>query len=56
MRILITGVHGFVGTNLVKELSRKHSIFGLDIVNPIKEGVRFTYNYTLGRKGTRYEK
>ena len=45
MRILITGVHGFVGTNLVKELSRKHSIFGLDIVNPIKEGVRFTYKW-----------
>ena len=45
MRILITGVHGFVGTNLVKELSRKHSIFGLDIVNPIKKGVRFTYKW-----------
>ena len=45
MRILITGVHGFVGTNLVKELSRKHSLFGLDIVNPIKEGVRFTYKW-----------
>ena len=45
MRILITGVHGFVGTNLVKELSKKHVIFGLDIVNPIKEGVRFTYKW-----------
>ena len=45
MRILITGVHGFVGTNLVKELSRKHSIFGLDIVNPIKEGIKFTYKW-----------
>ena len=45
MRILITGVHGFVGTNLVKELSRKHSLFGLDIVNPVKDGVRFTYKW-----------
>ena len=45
MRIMITGVHGFVGTNLVKELSRKHSIFGLDIVNPIKEGIKFTYKW-----------
>ena len=45
MRILITGIHGFVGTNLVKELSRKHSIFGLDIVNPIKEGIKFTYKW-----------
>ena len=45
MRILITGVHGFVGTNLVKELSKKHVIFGLDIVNPIKEGIKFTYKW-----------
>lgn len=45
MRILITGVHGFVGTNLVKELSKKHVIFGLDILDPIKEGVKFTYKW-----------
>lgn len=45
MRILITGVHGFVGTNLVKELSKKHVIFGLDILDPIKDGVRFTYKW-----------
>lgn len=45
MRILITGVHGFVGTNLVKELSKKHVIFGLDILDPIKEGIKFTYKW-----------
>ena len=45
MRILITGVHGFVGTNLVKELSKEHVIFGLDILDPIKEGIKFTYKW-----------
>lgn len=45
MRILITGVHGFVGTNLVKALSEKNVIFGLDIVSPEKEGVKFTYGW-----------
>ena len=45
MKILITGVHGFVGTNLVKALSSEHTIYGLDIVSPIKEGVRFTFGW-----------
>ena len=39
MNILITGVHGFVGSNLVKSLSKEHTIYGLDIVQPEKEGV-----------------
>ena len=45
MKILITGVHGFVGTNLVKALSSEHTIYGLDIVSPIKEDVRFTFGW-----------
>lgn len=47
MKILITGVHGFVGSNLVKALSKEHTIYGLDIINPTKEGVRqtFSWNY-----------
>lgn len=45
MKILITGVHGFVGTNLVKALSKEHIIYGLDIINPNKEGVRFTFSW-----------
>jgi nucleoside-diphosphate-sugar epimerase len=45
MKILITGVHGFVGTNLVKALSEEHTIYGLDIINPTKEGVRFTFGW-----------
>lgn len=43
MKILITGVHGFVGTNLVAALSKKHEIYGLDIIAPEKKGVAKTY-------------
>ena len=45
MKILITGVHGFVGSNLVKELSKNNIIYGLDIISPQKEGVRFTFSW-----------
>ena len=45
MKILITGVHGFVGSNLVKALSKDHTIYGLDIVSPIKDGVRYTFSW-----------
>lgn len=45
MKILITGVHGFVGTNLVKALSKENIIYGLDIISPIKEGVRYTFSW-----------
>jgi len=31
MKILITGIHGFVGSNLVKALKVNHSIYGLDL-------------------------
>lgn len=45
MKILITGVHGFVGTNLVEALSKEHTIYGLDIVSPNKDGVRYTFSW-----------
>lgn len=45
MKILITGVHGFVGSNLVKVLSKVHAIYGLDIISPTKEGVRYTFSW-----------
>lgn len=45
MNILITGIHGFVGTNLVQALKSNHSIYGLDIVSPAKEGVVKTYGW-----------
>lgn len=45
MKILITGVHGFVGSNLVEALKKEHTIYGLDIISPLKDGVRFTYGW-----------
>ncbi len=47
MKILITGVHGFVGSNLVEALKNEHTIYGLDIISPVKEGVRFTFSWDL---------
>ena len=45
MKILITGVHGFVGSNLVEALKEEHTIYGLDIVNPMKDGIRYTFSW-----------
>lgn len=45
MKILITGVHGFVGSNLVKALSKEHTIYGLDIISPVKAGVEQTFSW-----------
>ena len=43
MKVLITGVHGFVGSNLVEYLKKDNIIYGLDIISPLKDGVRFTF-------------
>ena len=45
MNILITGIHGFVGSNLVLSLKDRHVLYGLDIVIPEKEGVVRTYSW-----------
>ena len=45
MKILITGIHGFVGSNLVAALKDNHTIYGVDIISPIKEGVSYTYSW-----------
>ena len=45
MNILITGIHGFVGSNLVVSLRREYTLYGLDIVAPEKEGVVRTYSW-----------
>ena len=45
MKILITGVHGFVGSNLVASLAKVNDIYGLDIIAPEKEGVIKTYSW-----------
>ncbi|GLL54484.1 nucleoside-diphosphate-sugar epimerase [Bacteroides finegoldii] len=45
MKILITGIHGFVGSNIVKAMGRNHEIYGLDIVASEKEGVVKTFSW-----------
>ena len=51
MKILITGIHGFVGSNLVEALSSWHTIYGVDIVSPVKKGVSFTFSWDDLDKG-----
>lgn len=45
MKILITGVHGFVGSNLVTYLAPNNELYGLDIITPEKKGVVKTYSW-----------
>lgn len=45
MKVLITGIHGFVGSNLVNALKGEHDIYGVDIVTPNKEGVVKTFSW-----------
>lgn len=44
-RILITGINGFVGTNFTNYLTKRHTLFGLDIKQPEKQGVEQTYSW-----------
>lgn len=45
MNVLITGCHGFVGTNLINALKVDHTIYGLDIVSPEDEGILQTFSW-----------
>jgi len=45
MNLLITGITGFVGSNLVAELKEQHTIYGLDIVSPQKNGIVKTFSW-----------
>lgn len=45
MNILITGIHGFVGANLVIALKKRHNLYGLDIVASKREGVIKTFSW-----------
>ena len=45
MNILITGIHGFVGSNLVFYLQKIHKIYGVDIIFPVKDGVETTFQW-----------
>lgn len=45
MNILITGIHGFVGSNLVLALKSEYILYGLDIVKPPKNGIINTFTW-----------
>lgn len=45
MNILITGIHGFVGSNLVTALKDHHYLYGLDIVSLEREGIAKTFSW-----------
>ena len=45
MNVLITGIHGFVGMNLVRSLKKHHAVYGVDIVFPNREGVQETFSW-----------
>lgn len=45
MKLLITGIHGFVGSNLVSYLKDDFEIYGLDIIAPEKEGIIRTFSW-----------
>lgn len=45
MKILITGIHGFVGSNLVEYLKHENEIYGLDIVINERRGVVKTFTW-----------
>ena len=45
MNILISGVHGFVGSNLVESLKTHYSIFGLDIIVKQRKGCIKTFSW-----------
>ncbi len=45
MKILITGIHGFVGSNLAAAFGNKFMIYGLDIISPPARGVIKTFGW-----------
>lgn len=45
MNILITGIHGFVGSNLTEAFKNKYTLYGIDITAPPKEGVARTFSW-----------
>lgn len=45
MKILITGIHGFVGSYFTEKWSIYHTLYGIDIRQPNVEGVVQTYSW-----------
>jgi nucleoside-diphosphate-sugar epimerase len=51
MNILITGINGFVGSNLVEALKDEHTLYGLDLEQPAREGIEKTFSWAAPING-----
>ena len=47
MNILITGITGFVGSNFTQSWKDNHTLYGIDIYQLPKEGVKKIYSWEL---------
>ncbi len=45
MKILISGINGFVGTNLVKSFRDNYTLQGIDIISDVQNGVAAVYSW-----------
>ena len=45
MKLLITGITGFVGTNIVNAFKGRHTIYGLDIVQSDNKDIEKIYSW-----------
>lgn len=45
MNILITGINGFVGSNLTEKWAGHHVLYGLDINQAPKDGAKAIYSW-----------
>lgn len=45
MKILITGINGFVGSNFTEKWNNNHALYGIDIRQPKVDGVVHTYSW-----------
>lgn len=45
IRLLVTGIHGFIGRNLINGLKDSYSYYGLDIISRATERIVKTYNW-----------
>lgn len=45
MKVLISGIHGFVGSNITKYFKEKYLLYGLDIISPNNTGELRTFNW-----------
>lgn len=56
MKVLITGVNGFIGRNVASVLSKKHYVIGTDISTTTQTEVNEYFSWNIGDERIPYEK